>query len=56
MTTGDFEGNPDPRKAYRVEETPTELAAKLVEGLDRIIKREGDAPGLPPKEPESSPE
>ena len=27
----------DPRKAYRVEETPRELAGLLIAGLDRIV-------------------
>ena len=41
MAMEDFErlraGNPDPRRAYRADETPTELADLLVAGLDRII-------------------
>ena len=41
MAVEDFErlkdGNPDPRKAYRMEETPPELAGLLADGLDRII-------------------
>jgi len=41
MAMEDFErlkaGNPDPRRTYRVEETPPELASLLVAGLDRII-------------------
>lgn len=46
MAVEDFErltgGNPDPRKAYRVEETPPELAGLLADGLDRIIAGEDD--------------
>jgi hypothetical protein len=41
MAMEDFErlkaGNPDPRRVYRVEETPPDLAGKLGAGLDRII-------------------
>jgi hypothetical protein len=41
MAMEDFErlraANPDPRRAYRVEETPPELAGLIVGGLDRII-------------------
>lgn len=32
----------DPRKAYRVEETPAELARIMIEGLDAIITGEAD--------------
>ncbi len=46
MAIEDFEklraGSPDPRKAYAAGETPPELAAKLAEGLDRIIESDGD--------------
>lgn len=46
MAIEDFERlrtvNPDPRRAYLVDETPPELARVLAEGLDRII--EGEAP------------
>jgi hypothetical protein len=41
MAIEDFQrlsvGGKDPRKAYRVDETPPELASLLVTGLDRII-------------------
>jgi hypothetical protein len=41
MATDGFEGfkatHPDPRRAYRVEETPPELVGLIVGGLDRII-------------------
>jgi hypothetical protein len=41
MAMEDFERlrgvNPDPRRAYRVDETPPELADLIVDGLDRII-------------------
>jgi prevent-host-death family protein len=41
MAIEDYEklqhGNPDPRKAYRVEETPPELAKLIGEGLQKII-------------------
>jgi len=43
MAIEDFErlkaANPDPRRAYRVEETPPDLAGLLIAGLDRIIDR-----------------
>lgn len=46
MALEDFErlktANPDSRKAYRVEETPSELASLLVGALDKIIEG-GDA-------------
>jgi hypothetical protein len=48
MAIEDFErlnaANPDPRRAYRTEETPPELARLIVAGLDRIIdgNDEGD--------------
>jgi PHD/YefM family antitoxin component YafN of YafNO toxin-antitoxin module len=49
MAVEDFErlktANPDPRKAYRIEETPPELAGLLADGLDRIIAGEGDDNG-----------
>jgi PHD/YefM family antitoxin component YafN of YafNO toxin-antitoxin module len=35
----------DSRKAYRVDETPPELASLLVAGLDRIIEGRDDADG-----------
>ncbi|MBV8977254.1 MAG: type II toxin-antitoxin system prevent-host-death family antitoxin [Alphaproteobacteria bacterium] len=40
MAVEDFEklqgGNPDPRRAYRIEETPPELAKLIAKGLDKI--------------------
>jgi len=43
MAIEDFErlkaANRDPRRAYRVEETPPDLAGLLIAGLDRIIDR-----------------
>jgi prevent-host-death family protein len=46
MAVEDFErlktANPDSRKAWRVEETPSELANLLIGGLDRIIEGEPD--------------
>jgi hypothetical protein len=44
-------GKPDPRRAYRVEETPPELASLIVAALDRIIagSDETDGTGSPPK-------
>lgn len=33
----------DPRKAYRVEETPPELAELLIAALDRILLDRSDA-------------
>jgi PHD/YefM family antitoxin component YafN of YafNO toxin-antitoxin module len=49
MAIEDFErlrtGNPDPRKAYRVDETPPALATLLAEGLDRIIDGEDGTDG-----------
>jgi len=46
MAIEDFErlkaANPDPRRAYRVEETPPDLAGLLIAGLDRIIDRADD--------------
>lgn len=46
MAIEDFEklmsGHPDPRRAYIVGETPPELAAKLLDGLDRIIEGDGN--------------
>jgi len=35
----------DPRRAYRTDETPADLAALLVAGLDRIIDGESGASG-----------
>ena len=35
----------DPRKSYRVEETPPELANLLIAGLDQIIEGKDDADG-----------
>ena len=47
MALEDFErlkaGNPDPRKVYRIEETPAELAGMLADGLDRIIAGDDSA-------------
>jgi prevent-host-death family protein len=47
MAIEDFErlraGHADPRKAYRVEETPRELADLLAMGLDRIVDVKGGA-------------
>jgi hypothetical protein len=41
MAIEDFERlkatNPDPRRAYRVEDTPPELAGVIAAGLDHII-------------------
>jgi hypothetical protein len=41
MAIEDFErlkgANPDPRRAYRTDETPAELAGLVIAGLDRII-------------------
>ncbi|HWA29469.1 MAG TPA: hypothetical protein VG867_00145 [Rhizomicrobium sp.] len=39
MAVEDFEKmrNPDPRRAWRIEETPPELAALISEGLQKII-------------------
>jgi hypothetical protein len=37
--------NPDPRRAYRIEETPPELAKMIAAGLDRIIDGADDADG-----------
>jgi len=41
MAIEDFDrlrrGRQDPRKAYLVDETPTELAVMLADGLDQII-------------------
>jgi prevent-host-death family protein len=49
MAVEDFErlkgGNPDPRKAYRLEETPPELTGLLADGLDRIINGEDGPDG-----------
>jgi prevent-host-death family protein len=45
MAIEDFErlraAGTDPRKAYRVEETPRELAEPLITGLDRILDDRG---------------
>ena len=47
MSDEDFErlkeANPDPRRVYRLDETPPELAALLTDGLDRIIADTGDS-------------
>jgi prevent-host-death family protein len=47
MAIEDFErlqaAGTDPRKAYRVEETPRELADLLVAGLDRIVTDKTEA-------------
>ncbi len=49
MAVEDFErlntNSTDPRKAYRLEETPGELADLLVAGLDSIIEGEDSADG-----------
>jgi hypothetical protein len=49
MAIEDFErltaGNPDPRRAYRAEDTPPELAKLIGEGLDRIIAGSDEADG-----------
>ena len=37
--------NPDPRRTYRVEDTPPDLAGLLVAGLDRIIDGTDKADG-----------
>ena len=45
MAIEDFEkmrGNPDPRRVYRIEETPPELARLIGEGLRKIIDGESD--------------
>jgi PHD/YefM family antitoxin component YafN of YafNO toxin-antitoxin module len=45
MAIEDFErlrGAADPRKVYRVEETPPELAEIFMAGLDRIINDKSD--------------
>jgi hypothetical protein len=38
-------GRPDPRQAYRVDETPPDLAILLAEELDRIIDNPDAADG-----------
>ena len=49
MAMEDFErlkaANPDPRRAYRADETPPELAGLFVAGLDRIIDGTDEADG-----------
>ena len=49
MAVEDFErlkgANPDPRRAYRADETPPELVGLFVAGLDRIIDRTDEADG-----------
>ena len=49
MAVEDFErlktASPDPRKAYRAEETPPDLAGLLADGLDRLIAGEDEADG-----------
>jgi PHD/YefM family antitoxin component YafN of YafNO toxin-antitoxin module len=45
MAIEDFEkmrGNPDPRRVYRTSETPPELKAILLEGLDRLTEGRDD--------------
>jgi hypothetical protein len=37
--------NPDPRRAYQVEETPPKLANLIVGGLDRIIEAADEPDG-----------
>lgn len=36
--------HPDPRKAYRADETPPEMAGLLADGLERLIEGERDDP------------
>jgi hypothetical protein len=45
--TENFErlSNPDPRRAYRIEETPVELARLILAGLDRIISDAAEPDG-----------
>jgi hypothetical protein len=49
MAIEDFErlkaANPDPRRTYRVEDTPPELADVIVAGLDRIIAGSDESNG-----------
>lgn len=49
MALEDFERlkatNPDPRRAYRMEETPPELARLLASELDRIVEGEDEPDG-----------
>jgi prevent-host-death family protein len=49
MAVEDFEqlktANPDPRKAWQVEETPSELASLLAVGLEKIIAGEDEPDG-----------
>jgi len=49
MAVEDFErlktANPDPRKAWRVDETPPELASLLAGGLDKIMEGENEPEG-----------
>lgn len=45
MAIEDYEkmrSNPDPRRVYRTSETPSELKALLLEGLDRIAEGRDD--------------
>ncbi len=45
MAIEDYErmrGSPDPRRVYRTNETPPELRAILLEGLDRITEGRDD--------------
>lgn len=45
MAIEDFEkmrSSPDPRRAYRTSETPPELRAMLLEGLERIAEGRDD--------------
>ena len=48
MAIEDYErlkaNHPDPRQAYRTEETPAELAEILIAGLDRIVEDADKAP------------
>jgi PHD/YefM family antitoxin component YafN of YafNO toxin-antitoxin module len=50
MAVEDFErlktANPDPRKAYRIEETPPEIAGLLADGLDRLIADDDESDGV----------
>ena len=49
MAMEDYErlqnANPDPRRAFRTRETPADLKALLLEGLDRIAEGRDDEEG-----------